>query len=297
MPASAQNSNLEDDIWKQVNLSEVDYKHARNYCQRLYGYYRYIDDGIMYIKDRQLKLYRVYEGIFELDILYKKDTDEGATVMVSRDLVHPDQKGSFPEFYELKPYTFLEKARKVPKHYTLETSGDTTRVFTKLGQAGTIVKDTVRHELHMKYDALAPDTAANVNILIAKAHLSNVQADALYWYDETSEDYVPQGNLKRNTFEGRIDMHILGTHEIFNEYTELYVDSVVYFTREEYRAEAKTSAAQRRKRCGYTDADIDRLKQKLDVPPLSPAVLQRIEDQRDWDEEFEQWKATNNQQK
>ena len=297
MPADAQDSNLEDDIWKQVNLSEVDYKHARNYCQRLYGYYRSIDDGIMYVKDRQHKLYRVYEGIYELDILYKKDWDEGATVMVGRDLVHPDQKGKFPEFYELKPYTFLEKARKVPKHYTLKTSGDTTLVYTKLGLAGTIVKDSVRRELHMKYDALAPDTAGDFNIFILKAHLSNVQADAHYWYDETSEDYVPQGNLKHTSFDGRIDMYALGSHEIFNEHTELYVDSVVYFTREEYRAETKTSAEQRRKRCGYTDADIDRLKQKLGVPPLSPAVLQRIEDQRDWDEEYDQWRTTRKQQK
>ena len=296
MTVKAQTAD-DDDIWKEFKLDGVDYQKKRSYCMRIYGYYRYVDNGIAYIFNRQQKLYRVYEGICELDVRYSRDEDDGAEIMVGRDLVHPEKKGDIMDFYELKPYTFLEKARKVPKHYTLKTSGDTTLVYTKLGLAGTIVKDSVRRELHMKYDALAPDTAVDVNILILKAHLSNVQADAHYWYDETSEDYVPQGNLKHTSFDGRIDMYALGSHEIFNEHTELYVDSVVYFTREEYRAETKTSAEQRRKRCGYTDADIDRLKQKLGVPPLSPAVLQRIEDQRDWDEEYDQWRTTRKQQK
>ena len=291
-PAMGQ-STVEDDIWKEVNLSELDYSQRRNYCQRLYGYYRTIDDGMMYFKDRQQKMYNVYEGIFELNIRYSKEADDGANIMVGRDLVHPEKKPEFINFYELKPYTFLEKARKVPKYYTLETSGDTTRVYTKNRLAGTVVKDSCLRELRMKYDALAPDTAMNINLLIARAHLSNVQADAVYWYDDASEDYVPQGNLRSIVFEGRIDMNILGSREVFNERTEMYIDSVVYFTRDAYKADRKYSLKERRERSGYTQADIDRLKQKLGVKPLSASVLQRIEDQRDWDEEFEHWKSTN----
>ena len=49
---------------------------------------------------------------------------------------------------------------------------------------------------------------------------------------------------------------------------------------------------ERRKQAGYTDADIDRLKQKLGVPPLSAEIMQRIEDQRDWDDEYELWKES-----
>ncbi len=290
-PAGAQTID-DEDIWRQVSLGEVDYQQSRNYCQRLYGYYRYIDDGYSVFKGREQKLYRVYEGIFELDIRYHKDEDDGASVMVGRDLVHPDKPGKFMDFYELKPYTFLEKARKVPKYFTLQTSGDTTRVYTKLGLAGTVVKDTVRKELYMHYDALAPDTSLNLNLLVVKAHLSNVKANAVYWYDEGSEEYVPQGNLRSITFEGSVDLTGLGAHDIYNEYTELYVDSVAYFTRDEYRADKKTSVKERRERCGYTDADIDRLKLKLGVPPLSAEVLRRIEEQRDWDEEYELWKAT-----
>ncbi|MBR4897735.1 MAG: hypothetical protein IKZ48_02960 [Prevotella sp.] len=278
----------DDDIWREVSLKEVNYKQSRNYCQRLYGYYRFIDDGIIYFKNREHKLYRVYEGIYELDIRYSKEEDDGAKVLVGRDLIHPDKPSKFVDFYELKPYTFLEKARKLPKYYTIETNGDTTRVFTKGRQAGIVAKDRARKELRMKYDALAPDTSMTINLLIIKARLSNVQADALYWYDNESEDYVPQGQLKRISFDGNIDMTALGTHDIYVEHTELYVDSVAYFTYDEYKTDKKN----RRKQNKYTDADIDKMKQKLGVPPLSAEVLQRIEEQRDWDEDFELWKET-----
>ena len=290
LPSLAQTAD--DEIWREIDLEEMNYQRPKNYCQRLCGYYRFIDDGYITFRGLEHKLYRVYEGLFELDIRYHKDEDDGAVVMVGRDLVHPDKPGKFMEFYELKPYTFLEKARKLPKYYTLKTSGDTTRVYTKLGLAGTAVKDTVRRELRINYDALAPDTSFTFNVLIAKAHLSNVKADALYWYDETSEDYVPQGNLKRATFDGHVDFQVMGSRELFNEHTELYIDSVAYFTRDEYKADKKISHQQRRERSGLTEADIDRMKQKLGVPPLSAAVLQRMEDQRDWDEEFELWKKT-----
>lgn len=286
---TAKAQTADDDIWREAQLKEVNYKQSRFYCQRLYGYYRYIDDGMLYYKDYQHKLFRVYEGIFELNIRYNKDEDDGAKVLAGRDLIHPDQPGKFMEFYELKPYTFLEKARKVPKHYTIETSGNTTRVYTKKHHlAGTVTKDPERKEVRMKYDALAPDTSININILILKAHLSNVQADALYWYDETSEDYVPQGQLKHVTFDGNIDMHFMGAHEVFKEHTELYIDSVAYFTYDEYKADKK----QRNKQKKYTDADIDLLKKKLGVKPLTAKQLQRIEDQRDWDEDYELWRKT-----
>ena len=207
LPSLAQTAD--DEIWREIDLEEMNYQRPKNYCQRLCGYYRFIDDGYITFRGLEHKLYRVYEGLFELDIRYHKDEDDGAVVMVGRDLVHPDKPGKFMEFYELKPYTFLEKARKLPKYYTLKTSGDTTRVYTKLGLAGTAVKDTVRRELRINYDALAPDTSFTFNVLIAKAHLSNVKADALYWYDETSEDYVPQGNLKRATFDGHVDFQVM----------------------------------------------------------------------------------------
>lgn len=285
-------TTADDDIWKEVALHEVDYKQSRNYCQRIYGYYRYVDDGITIAKKRQYNLYNVYEGIFEMDIRYGKEVDDGANVIVGRNLVHPEKSGNVLNFFELKPYTFLEKARKLPKHYTLKTSADTTRVYTKLGLAGTIVIDTLNRELRMKYDALAPDTSMNLNFLIVKAHLSNVQADATYWYDDESRDYVPQGQLKRIFFDGRIDATIMGMRQIYNQHTELYVDSVAYFTHDEYKQENKTTLKQRQKRLGYTDADIDRLKQKLGVKPLGPEVLQRIENQRDWEEEYNLWKET-----
>ena len=126
-----------------------------------------------------------------------------------------------------------------------------------------------------------------------KARLSNVQADAVYQLEE-GIDYVPQGNLKRIVFEGNIDMTMLGNkaHDVYNERTELYVDSVVYMTKDQFRADKKLSLQERRERAGYTDADIDRLKQKLGVPPLSEEIRQRIEDQRDWDDEYEQWRET-----
>lgn len=278
----------DDEIWREVNLKEVNYKQSRNYCQRLFGYYRFIDDGKLYFKDKQHKLFKVYEGIFELDIRYSKEADDGAKVLAGRDLIHPDKPGKFMDFYELKPYTFLEKARRLPKYYTIETSGDTTRVLTKGRLAGTITKNPARKELHMKYDALAPDTTMSINILVLKARLSNVQADALYWYDDDSEDYVPQGQLKKIVFDGNIDLKIMGTHEVFNEHTELYIDSVAYFTYNEYRADKK----QRNSQTELTDADIDRLKQKLRVPPLSAGIVKRIEEQRDWDEDYELWKNT-----
>ena len=285
-------SSIDDDIWKEFNIGEVDYKQARNYCQRMYAFYRVIDDGKRTFKNREDKLYRVLEGIIEIDIRYSKEYDDGATFIVGRDLVHPDKKGKFVEFFELKPYTFLEKARKVPKHYRIETSGDTTRVYAKHGLAGTVIKDTMRHELAMHYDALAPDTSLTLNLLIARAHMSNVKVDAHYWYDEASEDYVPQGNLKRAVFDGKIDYKVMGLNETYDERTELYIDSVAYLTRDQYRADKKLTKEERLKRAGYTDADIDRLKQKHGVPQLTDAIRQRIEDQRDWDEEYELWKAT-----
>lgn len=305
MPAKAQiNDEIEKEIWKQFDLGQVDYKRSKSYCQRLYAYYRFVDDGMLYAtlgydNSYQHKFYRVYEGICELDIRYDKDEDEGAKVMVGRDLVHPEKKGKFIDFYDLKPYTFLEKARRSPKYFTLETSGDTTRVYTKKGLAGTAVKDPAKQELLIDYNAIAPDTTLSINLLLIKARLNRAHANALYWYDETSEEYVPQGNLKRIIFDGDIDMNVntiggRGVHEVFNEYTEIYVDSVAYMTRDEYRADKKTTLQERRERCGFTDADIDRLKQKLGVPPLTAEQLQRMEDQRDWDDQYEQWKQTRN---
>lgn len=295
-PTSAQTS-VDDDIWKELEVDEVNFARDRNYCQRLYGYYRYIDDGVMHMLNHEYKLYNVQEGIFEIDVRYSKDSDDGANVIVGRDLVHPEKPGDFMYFFELTPYTFLEKARKLPKHYRMEASGDTTRVYTKLGLAGTAIKDPMRKVLHIDYDALAPDTTLSLNLLLLRVRLSNVKAKADYWYDEVSENYTPQGNLKYISFDGKIDMKMMGSHEVFNEFTELYIDSVAYYTRDEYRADKKTPKKERLAKTGYTDADIDRLKAKLGVKPLSDAVLQRIEDQRDWDEEYELWKETNNKNK
>ena len=42
----------------------------------------------------------------------------------------------------------------------------------------------------------------------------------------------------------------------------------------------------------YTQIGIDALKQKLGVAPLPAAVMQRMEEQRDWDEQYEQWIQT-----
>ena len=292
----------DDDIWREVGLNELDYQKEKNYCLRLYGFFRFTDDGMFYASDRMDKLYRVYEGICELDVRYSKDEDDGAEVFVGRNLVHPDQPGKFMEYYELKPYTFLEKARKLPKHFTMHTDGDTTRVYTKRGLAGTAVRDTLQQELRIDYNALSPDTAYNLNLLILKAHLAHVDAKAVYRLEDTAVEYVPQGNLKHIIFEGDISIETMGANkneetgamkgfrEVFHEITELYVDSVAYLTKAEYRADKKTTVDERRQRTGYTIADIDRLKQKLGVPPLSAEQQQRIEAQRDWDDEYEQWK-------
>lgn len=294
IPMQAQTDD--DDIWKEFKLEGVNYQKKRSYCMRIYGYYRYVDDGIAHIKDRQHKLYRVHEGICELDVRYSRDEDDGARIMVGRDLVHPDMNGEIMDFYELKPYTFLEKARKMPKVYTIDEQGNTTRVYTKGRLCGTITKDAQHEEMYMKYDALAPDTSMSINILLVKAKLSNVQADAVYQLEE-GIDYVPQGNLKRVVFDGSIDLNLLaGTaREVFKERTELYVDSVVYMTKAQFRADKRLTMEERRKQAGYTDADIDRLKQKLGVPPLSAEIMQRIEDQRDWDDEYELWKEVGRQ--
>lgn len=316
--ALAQDDDADGDIWRQVQLQGLDYKKAKNHCVRLYAYYRYTDDGVAFFGDRKDQLYRVYEGICSLDIRYSRDEDDGADVICGRNLVHPDQQGHFMDFYELKPYTFLEKARREPKRYTIETQGDTTRVYTRLGLAGTAVRDTVARQLRIRYNALSPDTAQSINLLILKGHLSHVDADAVYDMDDASIDYVPQGNLRRMVFDGDIviaatvgvNMSIdrrgetvsgVRLREEFHEHTEIYVDSVVYMTRDEYRADRKLTAAERRRRSGYADADIDRLRRKLGVPPLSDAQRKRIEDQRDWDDMMEQWSRTkdmiDNQQK
>lgn len=281
----------DDDIWKEFKLDGVDYQKKRSYCMRIYGYYRYVDDGTGEIAGREYKLYRVYEGICELDVRYSRDEDDGAKIMVGRDLVHPDKKGDIMEFYELKPYTFLEKSRKMPKVYTIEEQGDTSRVYTKGRLCGTVTKDAPRAEMYMTYDALAPDTSLSLNLLLVKAKLSNVQANAVYQMEE-GIDYVPQGNLKRIVFDGNVDMSLLAgkAREVFNERTELYVDSVVYMTKGQFRADKSLTMKERRQRAGYTDADIDRLKLKLGVPPLSERIRQRIEEQRDWDEQYELWR-------
>jgi hypothetical protein len=293
LPAQAQD---DDDIWRSVDLDEVNYQKKRSYNVRLYGYYRFTDDGHGYYKDNMYKLYKMYEGLFQLDIRYSKDEDDGALVIVGRDLVHPEKEGRFMEFYELKPYTFLEKARRDTKHFNIDERGDTSLVYTKNGLAGTAVRDNVNKELRIHYNALAPDTAMSLNLLILKARISNVVADAVYSVDDDI-DYVPQGNLKTATFEGDMDMNGgVGTaslHEIFHETTELYIDSVVYMTRDEYRADKKLSAKERRARSGYTEADIDRMKAKFGVAPLTDEQRRRIEEQQDWDEMLEQWKKNN----
>jgi len=281
----------DEDIWKEFKLDGVDYQKKRSYCMRIYGYYRYVDDGTGNINGREHKLYRVHEGICELDVRYSKDEDDGARVMVGRNLVHPDKKGDIMDFYELKPYTFMEKARKMPKVYTIEEQGETSRVYTKGRLCGTVTKDAQREEMYMEYDALAPDTSLSLNLLLAKARLSNVQANAVYQIEE-GIDYVPQGNLKRVVFDGHLDLSLLAgkAREVFNERTELYVDSVVYMTKAEFRADKRLTMQERRERAGYTDADIDRLKLKLGVPPLSEKIRQRIEEQRDWDDQYELWR-------
>ena len=279
-----------DSIFREIALDEFEYQKARDYCQRIYGYYRNTDDGKTYTHDRELQLYRVYEGIFELDVRYHRNEDDGATVIVGRDLVHPDrQSGRFVEFYELKPYTFLEHARKNPKHFTIQSSGDTIRVYSKHGLSGTAVKDTLRKELRIEYNALAPDTAESINLLFIRGHLSHVDAKAVYRLDDADMQYVPQGNLKTITFSGNvtIEMGQGNISEVFREFTELYIDSVAYLTKDEYKADRKQSKEEQLKRCGYTEKDIDRLKQKLGVPPLTAEQKERIEDQRDWEDDYE----------
>ena len=241
------------------------------------------------------------------------ETDNRRTDGTGRNLVHPDGHANPDdiEYWQLRPYTFLEKARRLPKTYTLETSGDTTRVFTKRGLAGVAVRDTASQELRIDYNALAPDTSFTINILLAKVHLSHVDAHAVYRLEDTAVDYVPQGNLKYISFEGDMDASLYSFIPLspdesgksgalrmrYHDRTEFYVDSVVYMTRSEYNADRRLTSQDRRQRCGYTASDIDRLKQKLGVPPLTSAVLQRIEDQRDWDDEFSQWRQVDRRMK
>lgn len=301
LPAGAQTTNDDKDIWRHVDLGEVDFKKAKNYCVRLCGFYRYYEDGVIYLNDHQHKMYESSEGICELDVRYNKDGDDGVDIMVARNLVHPDRSGAFADYYELKPYTFLEKARQDPKRYRMETQGDTTRVYTKRGLAGTAVRDTVRQELRISYNALSPDTAMNINLLLVNGHLSHVNTDAVYRLDSTGVDYVPQGNLKKIIFDGDFDVHAsvysLDEHVVGHQHMEFYVDSVAYLTRDEYKADKKLSLKQRRERVGYTMADIDRLAQKLGVPPVTAEQRQRIEDQLDWDDEFAQWLKTDKKAK
>ena len=297
LPAGAQTTDDDKDIWRHVDLGEVDFKKAKNYCVRLCGFYRYYEDGVIYLNDHQHKMYESSEGICELDVRYNKDGDDGVDIMVARNLVHPDRSGAFADYYELKPYTFLEKARHDPKRYRIEPQGDTTRVYTKRGLAGTAVRDTVRQELRISYNALSPDTAMSINLLSLRGHLSHVNTDAVYRLDSTGVDYVPQGNLKKIIFDGdwviTNSMGSLDEEADYHQHMEFYVDSVAYLTRDEYKADKKLSLKQRRERVGYTMADIDRLAQKLGVPPVTAEQRQRIEDQLDWDDEFAQWLKTN----
>jgi hypothetical protein len=304
MGISAQTTDGDDDVWREVDLQNVEYKKVKSYCQRLICYYRYIDDGINYVnkgnESHEFKFYRVNEGICELDVRYTKDADDGAVTLVGRNLVHPNKKMEINmEYYELTPYTFLEKARRDTKNFTLKSDGDITRIYTKKGLIGTAVRDDKKQELRIDYNALAPDTSLTLNILVAKGHLSKVNAKAVYRLEDEEIQYVPQGDLKHIVFEGKGVLTLFGkkAREDFHERTELYVDSVAYLTKAEYKADKKLSLRRRRARSGYTDADIDRLKQKHGVPPLTAQQLKRIEDQRDWDDAYEHWKATNRKAK
>jgi hypothetical protein len=282
----------DDDIWRNVNLGEVDFQKERSYAVRLYGYYRYIDDGVSYYAEREHQYFAMYDGIFQLDIRYSKDEDDGALVIAGRDLVHPEKEGKFMDFYELTPHTFLEKARRDTRHFTLEEQGDTTRVNYRYGLAGMAVRDTLNHELRMTYNAIAPDTSMTLNLLLLRAHLSTVNAEAVYRIDDNDIDYVPQGNLKQVKFNGRIDMSMAGVRYVYDESTEIYIDSVVYMTHDEYRAANRMSKQLQRAASGYTTADIDRLRQKYDVPALTDKQRRRIEEQQDWDDMYEQWLRT-----
>ncbi len=277
-------------IYGEVKLDNFNYDKEKNYCMRLYGYHRCTHDGWAQVKDREAKLYRIYEGVSAMDVRYKKEYDDGAELIVGRNLVHPEQAPMKMGFYELKPYTFLEQARKDGKLYKVDTQGDTTRIYTKHGLAGTAVRDTARHELHMRYNALAPDTTWSLNLLIIKGSLTNLMADAVYSAEDNDVDYVPQGALKRIIFEGDITISVSGNNEehmeIFHERTEFYVDSVAYLTKDEYKTSQRMSKQQRREQSHYTEADIDRLKKKYGVPDLTPQQRARIEEQLDWEEEF-----------
>lgn len=307
LPAGAQVSD--GDIWKEFDLNEVDFQKERDYCLRLFCYFRFTEEGNDYLAGRKLQEYRVYEGISQMDVRYSKDDEDGIRIVASRNLVHPDGN-PLPEdieYWQLRPYTFLEKARRLPKKYTLEAQGDTTHVRTKHGLAGIAVRDTARQELRMDYNALAPDTAISLNLLLAKIHLSHVDAHAVYRLEDTDVDYVPQGNLKYISFEGDMDGTLYpfvpvssdesgktgAIRSVYHVRTEFYVDSVAYLSHSDYKASQRLTSKEWREQCGYTAADIDRLKQKLGVEPLSTKVLQRIEDQRDWDDEFAQWRKVN----
>lgn len=295
-PSYAQDDD-DEDIWRKVDLGEVDFQKERSYAVRLFGYYRYTDDGVSYYSNREHQYFCMYEGIFQLDIRYSKDEDDGALVIVGRDLVHPEREGKFMDFYELTPHTFLEKARRDTRHFTLDERGDTTLVNYRYGLAGTAIRDTANHELRIKYNAIAPDTALNINLLIMKAHLSTVNADAVYRIDDNDIDYVPQGNLKQVKFDGNIDMSLEGMRCVYREVTDIYIDSVAYMTRDEYRAANRASKQQQRKQSGYTVSDIDRLRHKYGVPDLTDKQKRRIEEQQDWDDMYEQWLKTKSQKK
>jgi hypothetical protein len=285
LPAIAQT-----DIFGEVQLDNFNYSKPKSYCMRLYGYHRCTHDGWMQMKDRELKLYRIYEGVSTMDVRYKKDYDDGAKLIVGRNLVHPDRDPQEMSFYELKPYTFLEQARKDGKNFILDVRGDTTLIYTKKALVGTVVRDTTNHEVRMTYNALAPDTAMSINLLIVKARLSNLMADAVYAAEDSNVDYVPQGALKRIVFEGDITLNISGTGnenmETFHELTEFYVDSVAYMTKDEYKAEQRLSKKQRQEHSHYSAADIDRLRKKHGVPDLTRQQRERIEQQLDWEEEL-----------
>ena len=310
-PASAQATD--DDIWREMDLSEVDIQREKDHCLRLYCYYRFIEDGGEYFGGRKRQVYDVYEGICQMDVRYTKKWDDGIQVIAGRNLVHPDGNTS-PEdidYWQVKPYTYLEKARRLPKKYTLETTADTTRVYTHRGLSGVAVRDTARRELVIDYNALAPDTSMTINIVLANVHFSRIDAHAVYRLDDAAIDYVPQGNLKHISFEGDIDGALYpqirvsadesgrsaAMRFLYHDRTEFWVDSAVYLSRADYNASRRLTAQQQRDRSGYTAADIDRLKAKLGVPPLSADVLQRIEDQRDWDDEFAQWRRVDRRMK
>jgi hypothetical protein len=281
-------------IYGEVRLDQFDFNKERNYCVRLFGYYRTEDDGRMQMADREKRLYRIHEGICAMDVRYKKDYDDGAVLIVGRNLVHPEQEPDNMSFYELTPYNFLEKARKDEKHFSIQTHGDSSRVYVKKELVGTAVADTVKHELRMRYNALAPDTALSINLLILSAKLTNVMADAVYRMEDNDIRYVPQGDLKYIVFEGDISMEVHGSTkanlETFHERTEFYVDSVIYMTKTEYKADKKLTTQQRAEKTHYSVKDIDRLKQKLNVPPLSRRQRVRIEEQRDWEDQYAQMK-------